>query len=252
MNFIKRAGALLALTLIAGAALAQSDSPWDGFYFGLNAGGASNNTCDAWSAPGISLSSCPGGAFIGGLQLGQNFQRKHLVYGLDLDVDAWTAKSDNQTFTSTAAPAGTYRTLGRLTPSDFIFVGPRVGYAGGNWFPYVKGGGFITSGTHEDGLSYTEAGATKPLVSFKGGENYSSVGWAAGGGVEFGLHGPFSFSAEYLHADLGRGSTSSATCTGSAAACAPFAGLSLTSTHGDFTANIFRIGITYYFQYWTP
>jgi outer membrane immunogenic protein len=257
MNFIARASALLALTLIADAALAQSDTPWDGFYFGVNAGEASNKSCDAWStapASGISLSGCPGGAFVGGFQLGQNFQRKRLVYGLDLDVDAWTSKSDDRTLTyaGAAAPAGTYRTLGRLTPSDFIFVGPRIGYGGGNWFPYVKGGGFITSGSHEDGLSYTEAGATKPLVSWQGGRNYSSVGWAAGAGIEIGLHGAFAFSAEYLHADLGKGSSSAAACAGPAAACAQFAGLALTSTHDNFTANLFRIGITYYFQYWNP
>jgi outer membrane immunogenic protein len=262
MTFLKRASVLLALTLIAGAALAQSDTPWDGFYFGLNAGGTSNHTCDRWStlpASGVSLSACPGGAFVGGVQLGQNFQRKHLVYGLDLDVDAWTSKSDDRTlaYAGGAAPAGTYRTLGRLTPSDFIFVGPRVGYGGRNWFPYVKGGGFITSGSHDDGLSYTEAGATKPLASFQGGRNYSSVGWAAGGGLEIGLHGAFTLSAEYLHADLGKGGSSAATCSGStaagsSAACAPFAALSLTSTHDNFTANIIRIGVTYYFQYWNP
>jgi outer membrane immunogenic protein len=267
MNFLKRASALLALTLAAGAALAQSDTPWDGFYFGLNAGGASTNTCDNWStvpAAGFALSACPGGAFIGGLQLGQNFQRQHLVYGLDLDVDAWASKADNRSASfaqvagaaGTPAPSGTYRTLGRLTPSDFIFVGPRVGYGGGNWFPYVKGGGFITSGSHEDGLSYLNGG-TKPLASFQDGRNYSSIGWAAGGGIEVGLHGALAFSAEYLHADLGKGSSSVAACSGvapatTAAACAPFAGLAVTSTHGDFTANLFRVGITYYFQYWNP
>jgi outer membrane immunogenic protein len=272
MNFFKRASALLALTLVAGAALAQSDTPWDGFYFGLKAGGASSNTCNNWSSTvptvNLSVSGCPGGAFVGGLDLGQNFQRKHLVYGLDLDVDAWASKADNRsaTYTATAppvggaellTPTGTYRTLGRLTPSDFIFVGPRVGYGGGNWFPYVKGGGFITSGSHQDGLSYTEEGATKPSASFQGGRNYASVGWAAGGGIEVGLHGALAFSAEYLHADLGKGGSSVATCSGvapatTAAACGSFEGIAVTSTHGDFTANIFRVGITYYFQYWNP
>jgi outer membrane immunogenic protein len=259
MTFIKRASALLAV-LYAGAALAQSDTPWDGFYFGVNAGGASSNACDSWStvpASGISLSACPGGGFVGGVQLGQNFQRNRLVYGLDLDVDVWDSKSDSRSLAYAAAPAGTYQTAGRLAPSDFIFLGPRIGYGGGNWFPYVKGGAFITSGSHEDGLSYTAAGAKAPLASFQGGRNYASVGWAGGGGIEIGLHGAFSLSAEYLHADLGKGGSSAAACSGltaagTAADCAPFAGLSLVSTHDNFTANIFRIGVTYYFQYWNP
>jgi outer membrane immunogenic protein len=260
MNLINRAAGVTALALAASSVFAQSDKPWDGFYAGLNAGGASSNSCDRWSvagtsaaASGFSLKACPGGAFIGGLQFGENFQRGKLVYGLDFDLDVWDSKSDSQTlvYSGAAAPAGTYRTLGRLTPADFFFIGPRVGYGGGNWFPYVKGGGLITSGSHDDGLGYTAQGATKPLLSFRGGSNYQTAGWAAGGGIEVGLRGAFSLSAEFLHADLGKGSSNAATCNGTAAACAQVSGLELVSSHDNFTANLFRIGVTYYFQYWS-
>ena len=261
MSLINRASGLAALVLVASGAFAQSDKPWDGFYFGLNAGSASSNACNRWSlagtstaSSGFSLSACPGGAFVGGAQFGENFQRGKLVYGLDFDIDAWLSKSDGQTlvYGGDAAPAGTYRTLGRLTPSDLIFVGPRIGYGGNNWFPYLKGGGLITTGSHAQGLGYTPSGAAKPLLSFQGGGNYETAGWAAGAGIEIGLHGAFALSAEFLHADLGRGSENAATCGGTAAACAQVAALGLVSSHDNFTANLFRIGVSYYFQYWTP
>jgi outer membrane immunogenic protein len=261
MSLINRASVLAALILVASAAFAQSDKPWDGFYFGLNAGGVSSKACDRWSIPGpaagsagFSLSACPGSAFVGGAQFGENFERGKLVYGLDIDIDAWLSKNDGQTlvYGGGAAPAGTYHTLGRLTPSDLIFIGPRIGYGGGNWFPYVKGGGLITTGSHAEGLGYTPSGSTKPLVSFQGGSNYETAGWAAGAGIEVGLRGALSLSAEFLHADLGRGSQNAATCSGTAAACAQVAGFGLVSSHDNFTANLFRIGVNYYFQYWTP
>jgi hypothetical protein len=49
---------------------------------------------------------------------------------------------------------------------------------------------------------------------------------------------------------LGKGSINSTSCTGTAAACAQLADIE--STHSNFTANFFRIGFNYWFQYWNP
>jgi outer membrane immunogenic protein len=258
-NVIRRLSALLIFLSIAGAASAQSDNPWDGFYAGLNIGASSTHACNTWSSgataspPDLSIQNCPKSGFAGGLQFGENFQRKHLVFGLGVDVDAWIDKSNNTSSSSagtTGAPAATYTARGRLTPNDFFIIGPRVGYATDVFFPYVRGGGIVTSGAHEDGLSYTLAGSSKPLATLSGGKNFTPGGWVAGAGVEVGLHGPFSISAEYLHADLGKGSTNATSCTGSAAACAGLA--DIVSTHASFTANFYRIGFNYWFQYWNP
>ena len=93
-------------------------------------------------------------------------------------------------------------------------------------------------------------GAAAPAASFDEGKNFASTGWVAGGGIEIGLNGAWSVTAEYLHMSLGKGASATTTCAGTAAACAPFAGVSLDSTHDGFTANIFRIGINYWFNYW--
>ncbi|HTV97761.1 MAG TPA: outer membrane beta-barrel protein [Steroidobacteraceae bacterium] len=258
-----RAAAALLLASLAGAAAAQSDNPWDGFYAGLNAGGASTGTCDSWSASGTGMQAgggafahgaCASGGFVGGLQVGENFQARRLVFGWGADFDAWTAKGRNQswTYTGAGAPAGTYSASGRLTPADFAILGARIGYGGLLWLPYVRGGALITGAAHQDGLSYTPPGAAKSAAEFSGGKNYDSVGWVAGGGAEWGLNGPVSLSLEYLHASLGRGSSTSAGCTGAPVTCAEFAATTLQSSHGAFSSNIIRIGVSYWFGYWNP
>lgn len=86
-------------------------------------------------------------------------------------------------------------------------------------------------------------------AAFSAGKNFTSTGWAAGGGAEFVLSGPWSVRAEYLHATLGKSSNSTTNCAGSSTACAEFSGISLDSTHNNFTADIFRIGFNYWFAY---
>ena len=263
-KFTSRSAALLALASFAGAASAQSDNPWSGFYAGLNAGEASNNTCNSWTPKGAPIDpanvtefynrNCPRGTFAGGVQIGENFQYKRLVWGLGAELDAWVAKNQNQSlkYAGEEPPPGTYAFPGKLNPNVFSVIGPRIGYAGDQWQPYVMVGTVVTVGSRNSALSYTPKAAAKPTASFSGGTNLTSAGWAAGGGVEYGLNGPWSITAEYLYANLGKGSNSTTTCTGSASACAAFSGISFDSIHTSFTAHMFRIGINYWFGYWGP
>lgn len=257
-------GALLALASIAGIASARTDKPWDGFYAGVNAGGARTSTCTSSPLNGATIDStsvttfssryCPSGGIVGGVQIGDNFQIKRLVWGVGADLDAWSAKDNNRSWKYAGAvpPAGTYAFSGKLSPNDFIVIGPRIGFAGDLWLPYLRVGAIITTGSRDSTLSYTPTGATKPAASFSGGRNFRSSGWAAGGGTEIGLNGAWSITAEYLHVNLGRSPNSTTTCNGSASACAAFSGISLDSIHNNFSANIFRVGFTYWFGYWEP
>jgi outer membrane immunogenic protein len=254
--------AALALTSFATAAAAQSDNPWAGFYAGLNAGGAWNSTCNSSTLTGASVDTAAaatfynrncanGGAFVGGVQIGDNFQYKRLVVGFGADLDIRSARSQNLSlsYSGTVPPAGTYAYSSRLGPSDFAILGPTIGYAGVQWMPYLRAGAIITAGSRDSALFYTPAGATKYTTSF-GGKSFSSTGWVAGGGAQYGLNGAWSIAAEYLHANVGKGSDSSASCAGLAPACAAFSGISLDSTRLSSTANIFRVGINYWFSYW--
>jgi outer membrane immunogenic protein len=257
-----RCAALLGLVSLASAASAQNGGSWDGLFAGLNLGEASNKSCDNWSLNGAPINpaiaaafnnrDCPNNStFVGGLQFGENFQSDRLVFGLGAEYDGWSAKSHNQSFTHTGdvPPPGSYAFSGKLTPSGFGIIGARLGYAGDRWFPYISGGGVIAGGLHNTALSYTPAGTKVPIASFNGGRNFTSFGWATGGGVEIVLKGPWSIGAEYLHVNLGNGSSSTTSCTGSAAACAEFSAISFDSVHNSFSANIIRVGVNYWFGY---
>jgi outer membrane immunogenic protein len=235
----------LSLASMAGAASAQSDTPWNGGYLGLNLGEASTNACNSWSAGGtdFDIRNCPGSTFVGGVQIGDNFQYKRLVWGLEADLDIWRGGNRSETVKyagSAALPPGTYSASGRLTSDKFAIIAPRIGYAGTQWMPYVTAGFITPLGSHNTTLNYLPAGAAGPTASFSGGKNYASGGWVAGGGAEWGLNGPWSIKAEFLHVSLGNGSNSTA----------EFSGTTLDSNHTGFSANMFRIGINYWFSYW--
>jgi outer membrane immunogenic protein len=254
---------LLALAAITGTAWARSDIPWDGLSFGVNAGEASGSTCNSWALNGAMIDASTAanfynrdcsksGALVGGVQIGENFQFKRLLLGIGADLDYWSAKDLNQSlkYPGEVPPAGTYDFSGKLSPSGFAVIGPRIGYAGDTWLPYLRIGSILTAGSHNSTFYYTPVGATKPTASFSGGKDFSTSGWVAGAGFELGLNGAWSITAEYLHANLGKGSNSTTTCSGLVAACAAFSGISFDNDHEGLSANIFRVGVTYWFGYW--
>src|SRR5208282_6305028 len=129
--------ALLALASV-GAVQAQDiittvNNPWEGFYAGANIGGAWNHTCQSWT-PGPTITGnpalasafynrdCPNnGNFIGGVDLGYNFQYDQWVWGFKADYDAIGSKTNNRSYTYTATgtadpiPSGTYATSGKVS-----------------------------------------------------------------------------------------------------------------------------------------
>lgn len=253
---------LLALASIAGVARARSDVPWDGGYLGVNLGYPSTSSCDSWALSGATIDSavasafnhqnCSAGALVGGVQFGENYQFKRLVLGVGADLDLWSAKNLNEflTYTGAVPPAGTYAFSSRQNPSAIAVIGPRVGYAGDLWMPYLRAGAVISAGSHNSTLVYTPTAAPSRTASFSGGRAFSTAGWAAGGGFELGLNGAWSITAEYLHVSLGKGSDSATACSGTTSACAAFSGVSFDNIHEGFSANLLRIGVTYWFRYW--
>jgi opacity protein-like surface antigen len=255
--------AMLALgTMTASAA----DNSWNGGYGGFNAGQGSSHPCTTWTPNGSSpeSSSLAGlyqpdcsthGAFIFGAQLGENFQIDRLAWGVEAAVDAWGGSKTTQSAgfdpaPAGGAPAGTYIFSGRRNPDLLGMFTARIGYAGRQWFPYLKGGGIIAGGSQSDTLAYVPEGTTKGAASFNGSKSFASAGWVAGAGAEFGLYGSWSIAAEYLHASLGKGSNSTASCAGTTANCAAFANASLQNGHGGFEANLIRVTVNYWFDYW--
>jgi opacity protein-like surface antigen len=248
----------MLLMLTGGSAWARPDVPWDGNYFGVNLGSASVKSCNSFgfsasngAAPLLSDAYCDKSSFLGGVQIGDNFEQNHMILGIAVDLDYWSSQKVNQAqSTKGSLPAGTYDYSSKETPSFLALVTPRFGYDFGEFMPYVRAGLALAPGVHDSAFYYTPEGSIPATAKFNGGKDLSTAGWAAGGGFELGFKGPWSLSAEYLHASLGKGSNSASGCSGTAANCAPFAGATFTTSHQGFTANLVRIGVTYYFSYW--
>jgi opacity protein-like surface antigen len=248
------ANSALVLAWISGVASAQSDKPWDGTYSGLNAGDLANHLCHNWtpSAAGVGRTCSKSGTFVGGLQIGNELQYQHLILGLGLDFEEVEAGSEMKAlkYSGTEVPAGNYAFSGRLIPDGFVTLGPQMGYAGRQALAYVTAGVAVPVGPNDSQFSFTPVGSHKPTASFDGGRNFAAAGWVAGGGAQWGFNGPWSISAEYLRMSLGGSGDSVASCKGSASACAVFSGLSFESSHTHFNANVFTIGVNYWFDYW--
>jgi outer membrane immunogenic protein len=249
------ANSALVLAWISGVACAQSDKPWDGMYLGLNAGDLSNSLCQSWtpSGAGVGRTCSKSGTLAGGLQVGNEVQYQHLILGLGLDFDLVKAGSQKEAlkYSGTEVPAGNYAFSSRLSPDGFVTLGPRMGYAGRQALAYVTAGVTVPVGPNDSQFSFTPVGSHKSTASFNGGRNFAAAGSMAGGGAQWGFNGPWSISAEYLHMSLGGSGDSAASCTGSAAACGVFSGLLFESSHTHFNANVFTIGVNYWFDYWS-
>jgi outer membrane immunogenic protein len=262
MKLISRLAGLAVLASIAGAASAQDviatvTNQWEGFYLGANIGGAWNTTCNTWTLNNVTNPvavnlfnnrNCPNnGTFVGGVTLGYNFQYNEWVWGFGLDYDIWSSKTKNRTFAYNGAPPplpGTANVSFKGSPNGIFLLGPRVGYAVDNWLPYIKVGGAFTSGSHTTTASYTDANGT---ATFTGGKNFKANGIGASVGTDVMIADQLFFRAEYTYVNLGKGSTTVTSCSGTAAVCNEFQLLQLNNIHNSFTASLFRVALAYKF-----
>ena len=242
--------ALLALGAVSGAALAQN-AQWDGFYIGLNAGVLTNSTCTNWTPtnPAViarfNTSNCPSNSvFLGGGQLGYNWQINQIVIGLEGDYDGVNSKTKSRIYDypgGAVVPAGTFSFYGKNTPNGLGTIRARFGYALDNWLPYVTAGAALAGGSTRSSATFTPLNATAPTASFAGGRTYSSNGWTAGAGVEYQIERAWSVKAEWLYVKLGSGANQVSSCTTTVAGgCDAFGNLNLQSTSNSVSANVFR------------
>jgi opacity protein-like surface antigen/outer membrane receptor protein involved in Fe transport len=165
------------------AASAPGLYDWSGFYLGLNAGGAfAANTATA-SGGGVSASASdtlPG--FLGGAQIGANYQTGPVVWGFEADYDASTQ--------SHALPSGTL-SGGNEMPWVATLRG-RLGMAFGPYLIYGTAGGAAVELRSNFAIP---AGSTSTTVTHGA--------WTAGAGIEYGITDHLSARLEYLYLDTG-------------------------------------------------
>jgi len=155
---------------------------WSGFYLGLNAGGVFGiNTMSASGGSGSASVKEPG--FLGGAQIGANYQTGPVVWGFEADYDASTQNK--------SLPAGALTGSTSQTPW-FATLRGRVGMAFDRTLVYGTAGG--------------AAGEVRSIATIPAGTTSTTVTygtWTAGGGVEYGITDNLSARVEYLYLDKG-------------------------------------------------
>jgi outer membrane immunogenic protein len=267
--------------VLSGAALAADLAPppvylppppppmWTGFYIGLNAGGTwtSSNSVNVASAPllpGIivaQISALPNsiipvstGGFIGGGQIGYNFQfGTSWVAGIEADIQGVAGA----THSATAARVGI---VGGVPVNTFISASKSLDYLGtvrgriGFLFTptFLNGsGGLAYGGINTTDNVFQSAPANGFFGAGRGQISGTLVGWTAGGGVEWMFHPNWSVKVEYLYYDLG-----SVTSTSPLVAINPVppvvGSYALTRASTRFNGNIVRAGVNYNFNWGYP
>jgi outer membrane immunogenic protein len=238
---------------------------WSGFYVGLNAGWVdSQNSLSTVATPtpdaalgvipgvseglaALSTDSIPGGnrsGFIGGGQIGYNWQFSSFVAGIETDIQG-ISESGGGVVTSTGTVVGVPITSTQTAALDAKYLGTLRGRLG-----FLVTPTFLVYGT--GGLAYGGVNASTSLVQTgtngfagAGSSSFSDTraGWAAGGGVEWMFAQRWSLKGEYLHYDLGTGSFAGASTSGFF--LTPVYQNVLSSAH--FEGDLVRAGVNYHF-----
>lgn len=155
---------------------------WSGLYIGGNVGYAGTNVDETVSGGnGTGSTNIP--SFIGGGQIGANYQFGSIVVGVEADFDGTTATK--------SIAAGVASGTSQL---DWVATARgRVGMAFGRWLIYGTAGGAAM-----ELVSVVNAGAN-------GSANTTAThgAWTAGGGLEVAITESLSARLEYLYLDTG-------------------------------------------------
>jgi outer membrane immunogenic protein len=220
---------------------------WTGFYGGINAGykfgGDDDVHTEGQAAPNIA--NIAGGArpgfvplnrdgFIGGGQIGYNYQLGKFVVGLETDI-SYTDFRDTRSILT--AQLGTGAPLNNTFSSRLNYLGTvrgRVGFADNRALYYVTGG-FAYGETEQHIDMFGPTGN----LQFSGDRTRFKEGFAAGAGVEYAISNNVTVKGEYLYYDLGRDTLNVGVIPGSGGAGTGY------NSHFEDSGHIVRVGLNY-------
>lgn len=204
-KFLLASAALMTMAASASAADLYRKAPayaapvasWTGFYVGLNggyAGGKSSLGLDAAALGGgggfgLGTLDLKSNGFLGGAQIGYNWQAGQFLWGFETDIQGSNIESK---LGFGAFGGGGGAGIGDLgtTVDYFGTVRGRVGIS-----PWERTMVYATGG-----LAYGQV-STSFLIPL--GEK-TKVGWTVGAGLEYMIAQNWSFKTEYLYVDLGK------------------------------------------------
>lgn len=179
---------------------------WQGLYIGGNVGLGAQDTSGARTASGVIAGLFPADqqsrphGWVGGAQIGHNWQTGAFVYGLEADFDwsgirrsnAATASLGGFTTSTTSARdlkwLSTVRARAGFTPFSHVLI-------------YGTGGVAIGKVQSDVSQSINVGGCTFGCGSASNGA--TRTGWTAGGGIEAALNQRWSAKIEAIYYDLG-------------------------------------------------
>jgi outer membrane immunogenic protein len=219
------ATAMLSLVVLASATIVSeaADAPrapayrappppppfynWTGLYVGVHVGGG-------WADLGSDFGTGnTGSGFVGGGQVGYNYQINQWVWGLEVDVAGTSVKN-------------TFGVPGLMTADinwdSLTTVTGRFGYAVDNWLLYGKAGGAWAD---------ISVSASSPFFGTLSAGGGTGSGWVAGVGAEYAFRNNWSAKVEYNHFDFGSDT-------------------SVFSTGNSVTFDTVKVGANYRFGGW--
>ncbi len=233
---------------------------WTGVYIGVNAGygwgdfGFGSGSADfpigfefggeAFEGRfGLPNFSADANGWLGGLQIGGNWQVNQIVLGLEADFQ-WTGMDTGTTiwtgdvadFPNLDAPD--FDEFDVSTSAELEWFGTvrgRIGYAMDRWLIYGTGG--LAYGRGETTISIAGIDGNDTLGTVSASDNQGHIGWTLGAGVEAAITDNLTFKAEYLYVDLGS-ETYQFNFRGGASA----------TQDVDFDAHIVRAGLNWRFN----
>ncbi|MGH6848604.1 MAG: outer membrane protein [Methylocella sp.] len=245
---------------------------WTGLYVGINAGyhwGGSTSQFTTTDTDGDAVGGGLGAAqdfglipttgaagasgFIGGGGFGYNYQINSFVLGLEADFDGATGSGNSSALLTTSA-------LGFFIPPTLTQSQQRLDWLGTlrgriGWTPIdrllIYGTGGLAFGQSTASFSVVNTlGFFPPLSAFA--SSSTSVGWTAGGGLEYALPdnwSNWSVKVEYLYYDLGHTTGTVSYQNIDITGASEFSTL---SSHTRHNGNIVRAGLNYKFNWWAP
>jgi outer membrane immunogenic protein len=205
---------------------------WTGFYVGGNVGGAWGRGDVTDSLFGLDFGDVNNnGVFIGGGQLGFNYQFGYGVLGLEWDFD-WAANNNGNTGNGVLIPG--IGTIQATSNNGWITtLAARFGVTNGPWLFYGKaGGGWVGN----NNLTITNVTTGTSITT---SNNNTNSGWLVGAGIEWAFAPNWSAKVEYDYLGL---DSRSFTVPGGF-----FAGDTFTTSNPNI--QMVKVGINYRFNY---
>jgi outer membrane immunogenic protein len=206
---------------------------WTGFYIGGNvgAGWGRGNVVD--SVFGANYTNGNSATFLGGGQIGGNYQFGSFVLGAEADFD-WMVNNNNSG-NGTTVTIGGVPTVLRVSANDRweTTLAARFGYAFDHALIYGKaGGGWVGAGNFA--VTNVATGASVALSN-----SNTNVGWLVGGGFEYALTQNWTAKVEYDYLALNNASYS---------VTIPSTAVVDTFTNGGRNVQTVTVGVNYLFN----